>query len=149
MLCFTLLVKITFSYEISQPSQASSMETNYAPRPSSTNEKYLSGCADKLKPNCSKQIFFSVFIGNQTVCKYCCHNLVKDVEKACHTAMTKYHIIKFPEFKQNQTQILNRSEKIWNDCTLAHFPSFHRDYGEWRRSRIIHGRPKSSRIVLL
>ncbi|KAG5039987.1 hypothetical protein AAZX31_05G073600 [Glycine max] len=110
-LSLNLLINMSLSSETPQPSQGPSNS-----KPLSAYEKYLSDCASKLKPHCGEQIFFSVFVGNQTVTNRCCLSLLNDMGKACHTDVTKYAVT-LPLFKQNLTQILKRSEKVWNDCS--------------------------------
>jgi len=112
---FNLLVETSLSSELHQPLQAFSPKINYAPRPLSAYEKYLSNCANKLKPNCGEQIFFAAFVGNETVSSVCCLSLVDNMGKTCHTDMTRY-TVNLSMFKPNRNQILKRGEKIWNDC---------------------------------
>ncbi|KAG4912234.1 hypothetical protein JHK82_052814 [Glycine max] len=104
-LSLNLLIHTSLSSETPQPSQGPS-----TPKPLSAYEKYLSDCASKFKPRCGEQIFFGVFVGNQTVTNRCCLSLLNDMGKACHTDVTKF-AVSLPTFKQNQTQILKRSEK--------------------------------------
>ncbi|KAH1076730.1 hypothetical protein GLYMA_19G071200v4 [Glycine max] len=110
-LSLNLLIHTSLSSETPQSSQGPS-----TPKPLSAYEKYHSDCASKLKPHCGEQIFFGVFVGNQTVTNRCCLSLLNDRGKACHTDVTKF-VVSLPTFKQNQTQILKRSEKVWNDCS--------------------------------
>lgn len=121
MVSVAFLLKTSLCTEALQPSQGPSKEINYAPRPLSSYEKYLTSCASRIKPKCGEQLFFGVFVGNQTVSNYCCLNLVNDVGKSCHTDMTRY-AVKSPLFRKDQTQILNRCEKIWNDCSSLPSP---------------------------
>ena len=117
-LSLNLLIHTSLSSETPQPSQGPS-----TPKPLSAYEKYLSDCASKFKPRCGEQIFFGVFVGNQTVTNRCCLSLLNDRGKACHTDVTKF-VVSLPTFKQNQTQILKRSEKVWNDCS-SHLINLH------------------------
>lgn len=121
VVCFAFLLKTSHCTDTLQPAQGPSKETNYAPRPLSSYEKYLTNCASRIEPKCGEQIFFGVFVGNQTVSDFCCLNLVNDVGKSCHTDMTRY-AVRSPLFRKKQTQILNRCQKIWNDCTLVPSP---------------------------
>lgn len=122
VLSFALWLNPSVSSEnISPTSDGPSSETSYAPRPLSSYEKYLVNCVNKLKPKCGDELFFGVFFGNQTVSNYCCHSLVSDMGKSCHTDVTK-HTVKLPMFKKNEAQILNRCENIWNDCSLVNSP---------------------------
>lgn len=117
---FTLLLKTSIGSEALQPpSQGPSSDTNYAPRPSSSYEKYLSKCASKLTPNCGQQVFFGVFVGDKTVSNKCCQGLVNDVGRSCHMDITN-NAIKLPQFEKKKTEILNRALKVWNDCSLVH-----------------------------
>lgn len=117
-----LLVKTGLSYDVPEPSNGPSSETNYAPRPLSSYETYLNNCGKKLNSNCGHEVFFAVFFGNETVSNNCCLNLVNDLGKRCHDDLTKY-ILQLPEFKTNEIKILQRSEKVWNNCVLVDFPS--------------------------
>ncbi|KAK7317445.1 hypothetical protein RJT34_01691 [Clitoria ternatea] len=116
MISFNLLINTSLSYDKIQSSQG------HAPRPLSAYEKYLSDCSQKLKPHCGQQIFFSVFIGNQTVSNDCCLSLVNDMGKSCHVDLTRY-AVQLPLFKKNQTQILNRCKKVWTECSYVLSPS--------------------------
>ncbi|KAL5062075.1 hypothetical protein RYX36_023812 [Vicia faba] len=100
MISFVLVLGTSICSKIPQPpSDAPSHNISYAPRPLSSYEKYLTICSSKLKKECGKEIFSSVFVGNGTVSDYCCHNLVNDVGKSCHFDMTRSlripHIISF------------------------------------------------------
>lgn len=122
VISFALWLKPSVSSEtISPTSDGPSSETSYAPRPLSSYEKYLISCVNKLKPKCGDEVFFSVFVGNQTVSDHCCRSLVSDMGKSCHIDVTK-HAVKLPMYKKDEAQILNRCENIWNDCSLAKSP---------------------------
>jgi hypothetical protein len=114
---FTLFLKTSMCSKIPQPpSEGPSNNINYAPRPLTSYENYLDNCESKVKSvECGEQIFFSVLIGNQIVSDYCCQSLVDDIGKSCHFTMIRY-AIKLPGFKKKKTEILKRSEKVWNDC---------------------------------
>jgi len=84
-----------------------------APAPSYGN--YLASCASKLDSICGKDIYFAVFFGNTIVTEDCCDKLVNDVGKRCHDDMTKYVLTK-TKIRSSNIQILDRSEKVWNDC---------------------------------
>ncbi|KAK7301241.1 hypothetical protein RJT34_12102 [Clitoria ternatea] len=91
-------------------------------RLSSTYEKnYLEDCAGKLHSNCGSQIYYGTFFGNVTISNDCCHSLVHDLGKPCNDKLTKF-VVRSPQYKQNETQILYRSNKIWTDCTLVDHP---------------------------
>jgi hypothetical protein len=110
MISFTIFLRTSLCSEIPQA-------PSYAPRPLSPYQKYLSNCASKLKPlECGKEIFKAVFIGNETVSDHCCHSLVNDVGKTCHSDMTSF-IAGSPIFAKNQKEILSRGQKVWNYCT--------------------------------
>ncbi|ESW33399.1 hypothetical protein PHAVU_001G065900 [Phaseolus vulgaris] len=79
------------------------------------NEDYLTNCASNLDTFCGKDVYFAIFFGNTTVNEDCCDELVSGVGKVCHDDMTKYVLTKL-NFKNNYVQILERSQKIWNDC---------------------------------
>jgi len=78
-------------------------------------ENYLANCVSNLDSICGKDIYFAVFYGNTTVIEDCCDELVNDVGKRCHDDMTKYVLTK-TKFRSSNAQILERSEKVWNDC---------------------------------
>jgi len=61
-----------------------------------------------------KTYTFAVFFGNTTVIEDCCDKLVINVGKVCHDDMTKYLLTK-TKLKSSKVQILERSEKVWND----------------------------------
>lgn len=115
----SFLINTSQSSEIQKESQGPSIEVNQAPRPLSSYEKYLTNCASKLKPNCGQQVFFGVFVGNQTVSDFCCENLVNDMGKSCHVDLTKF-ATSSPTFKKNGTQIIKRCYKVWDDCNAVH-----------------------------
>ncbi|CAI8607315.1 unnamed protein product [Vicia faba] len=120
MISFVLVLGTSICSKIPQPpSDAPSHNISYAPRPLSSYEKYLTICSSKLKKECGKEIFSSVFVGNGTVSDYCCHNLVNDVGKSCHFDMTRY-ATQFPEYSKNKTEILNRCSNVWNYCIALH-----------------------------
>lgn len=108
----TLLIKTTLASEVLSPSVAPG---NNAPGPSSSFAKYLRDCASKLHEKCGSQILSAIAYKNETITKDCCHNLVYDVGKACHENMTKF-IIQSQGLKQKETQILQGSRQIWDDC---------------------------------
>ncbi|KAG4923689.1 hypothetical protein JHK87_049229 [Glycine soja] len=87
------------------------------PPVSPSYEKYLRDCAAKLHPHCGDQFYAGIFYGRGTISKDCCKNVVTDVGKTCYDNMTKY-VLGSPQFKENEAQIMNRSNQIWNDCTL-------------------------------
>ena len=115
----TLLVRTGLSFEISEPSEGPITEGSVAPEP---EPLYLSDCTAKTHPQCGKQIFFGIFFGNEIVSRSCCSNLIHNVGEACHNSMTKY-TLRSPEFKEKETQVLQRSKQIWIDC----YTSFHLD----------------------
>lgn len=120
MISFTLVLRTTMCSKIPQsPSEAPSRDIGYAPRSLSSYEKYLTICSSKLKKECGKETFFSVFVGNETVSDYCCHNLVNDVGKSCHFDMTRY-VAQLPLYTKNKTEILNRCSNVWNHCITVH-----------------------------
>ncbi|KAK7377392.1 hypothetical protein VNO80_02816 [Phaseolus coccineus] len=86
-----------------------------APGPVSSYEDYLANCASNLDTFCGKDVFFAIFFGNATVNEDCCDELVSGVGKVCHDDMTKYVLTK-SNFKSSYVQILERSQKIWNNC---------------------------------
>jgi hypothetical protein len=106
IICFAMLVEGGIS---------SPIQSNYAERPLRSYEKYLTNCAKKLFPLCGEEIFFSVFIGNQTVSNTCCLLLVQEIGHRCHDDMTRY-ILESPKYKANKVSIWQRSEKVWNGC---------------------------------
>lgn len=89
-----------------------------APRPLSSYEQYLSDCAAKLYPPCGSEIFFSVFVGNQTTSNECCYSLVNELGQRCHEDMTRY-ILGSANFKNNRISIWKRSKKVWDDCIYS------------------------------
>ncbi|RDX76338.1 hypothetical protein CR513_43679, partial [Mucuna pruriens] len=122
VLDYPLLEPIGHSYDdVSEPSESPSGEPNYTLGPLSSYEEYLNNCAARLYPNCGDEMFSAIFFGNQTVTYDCCFQLVNDVGKLCHDDMVKY-ILKLPEYGPNQTEILHRSEIIWNDCLYLYYP---------------------------
>jgi len=112
VLSSNILIITSLSSETLPPSTEHSTEIYQVSRPLTTYEKYLRNCANKLKPNCAEEIFYSVFIGNQTIGKPCCFNLVTDMGLYCHVDITKY-MVKLPAFKKNESLILNRSAMIF------------------------------------
>ncbi|KAG4912013.1 hypothetical protein JHK82_052600 [Glycine max] len=92
VLSSNILIITSLSSETLPPSTEHSTEIYQVSRPLTTYEKYLRNCANKLKPNCAEEIFYSVFIGNQTIGKPCCFNLVTDMGLYCHVDITKYMI---------------------------------------------------------
>ncbi|XP_058747054.1 uncharacterized protein LOC131620050 [Vicia villosa] len=119
MISLTLVLRISFCSEIPQPpSEAPSNDIGNAPRPLSSYEKYLTTCSSKLKKECGKEIFSSVFVGNGMVSDYCCHSLVNDVGKSCHFEMTMY-AAQLPVYVKNKREILNRCLNVWNHCNIV------------------------------
>ena len=109
LLCFVISSSLMFNIGLSNVASAPSN----VPGPS--YENYLANCASKLDSICGKDIYFAVFFGNTTIIEDCCGELVNDVGKRCHNDMTKYVLIK-TKFRSSNAQILERSEKVWNDC---------------------------------
>ena len=72
-----LLSNTSLSLETFQPSQGP-----FNSKSLSVYEKYLSDCTSKLKPYCGEQIFFDVFVGNQTMTNHCCLSLLNGMGKA-------------------------------------------------------------------
>lgn len=90
---------------------------NTQKRPPTSYEKYLENCTRRLNSeNCSDQILNATFYGQEKISKDCCRNLVQGMGKPCHQSVTNY-IRETLNFKQNKTQILQRANQIWNDCT--------------------------------
>ena len=87
-LSLNLLINMSLSSETPQPSQGPS-----TPKPLSAYEKYHSDCASKLKPHCGEQIFFSVFVGNQTVTNRCCLSLLKSLPHRRHKICSDIAIV--------------------------------------------------------
>ncbi|KOM48525.1 protein DOWN-REGULATED IN DIF1 11-like [Vigna umbellata] len=112
LLCFmmssTLMLNTVLSNVASAPS-------NWPGPVSSSYESYLANCASHLDPICGRDIYFAVFYGNATIIKDCCDELVRDVGKVCHDDMTKFVLTK-TQFKSSGVQIVERSQKVWNDC---------------------------------
>lgn len=77
-------------------------------------EPYLDDCATKLGEACGEVIFASIFQQGEPTLE-CCKKLVA-VGKRCNDDLVKW-ILELPEFKPNATQILSRSEHVWNDCS--------------------------------
>ncbi|QCD94268.1 hypothetical protein DEO72_LG5g2351 [Vigna unguiculata] len=113
---FNLLIENLVASENSEACKTPSSRVNQAPAPTplSPYGAYLSNCVNKLKPKCGEQIFFSVIVGNQTVSRYCCTSLVKDMGQTCHTDVTRY-AADLPEHKNNKREILNsRTVRMFN-----------------------------------
>ncbi|AET01372.1 putative bifunctional inhibitor/plant lipid transfer protein/seed storage helical [Medicago truncatula] len=108
IICFSMLVKS----EISSPISPSSNESL------SPYQKYLTTCIEKLTQPCDDEIFYTVYIGNQTVSYECCSQLVNDMGQRCHDEITRF-IVESPKFKANKISILQRSKKVWNECSNA------------------------------
>lgn len=118
---FTFLLKSSPGFEALQPHiQGSSAEMHYAPGPLSSYEKHLSKCVSNLAPHCREEIFFNVFVGNQTVNFYCCFSLKKFLGKSCHMDITN-NALKLPMFKKNKIEVLNRSLKLWDECSSYNY----------------------------
>ncbi|KAK7377441.1 hypothetical protein VNO80_02866 [Phaseolus coccineus] len=111
LLCFVISSSLMFNTGLSDVALAPSN----TPGPVSSYEDYLTNCASNLDSICGKDIFFAIFFGNTTVIEDCCDELVNDVGKVCHDDMTKYVLTK-SKFKSSDVQILERSQKLWNDC---------------------------------
>lgn len=112
--CFLLLVKSGLS-TILQETTDPPTTNDYAPRPLSSYESYLRDCSSHLNPSCGKDIFFSIFVGNQTINDGCCYCLVYSVGKQCHQDMTRYSL-SLPDYKYTKMLIWRRSEKVWDYC---------------------------------
>jgi hypothetical protein len=111
--CFALLVQTGISYNVQAPSETPSE----APSPLSWYQKYLNNCARRVYPPCGDEIFFSIFVGNQTASNECCFNLVNEVGKQCHDDMTKF-IVASRAYKESSS-ILERSGKVWDNCVSS------------------------------
>jgi len=118
IISFNLLIENLVASENSEACKTPSSRVNHAPAPTplSPYGAYLSNCVNKLKPKCGEQILFSVIVGNQTVSRYCCTSLVKDMGQTCHTDVTRY-ATDLPEHKNNKREILNRCDKVWKHCS--------------------------------
>ena len=110
-LSLNLISNTSLSLETFQPSQGP-----FNSKSLSVYEKYLSDCTSKLKPYCGEQIFFDVFVGNQTMTNHCCLSLLNGMGKA---SKQKHHKlcsdIAIVQAKTNSN--LKWSEKVWNDCS--------------------------------
>ncbi|XP_057453014.1 uncharacterized protein LOC130744873 [Lotus japonicus] len=97
-----------------------SAESNYAPEPSPSYVKYIKSCAARLNPTCGREIFNSVFYGNQTVGDECCLDLVNDMGQCCHEDLTNF-LLMSPQLKAKNIPISQRSKKVWGYCaSLSH-----------------------------
>lgn len=102
------LVKPCLSYE-----DFDSYEGPIAPM--SSYEKVLTDCILKLHPPCdSLYVFGTIFYYNERISDSCCKN-IREVGKQCHDTLTTY-IISLRKSKGKETQILQRSKQIWNEC---------------------------------
>nr|KYP31837.1 hypothetical protein KK1_047652 [Cajanus cajan] len=111
MVSYALMVQTGFSREIPEPSNA--------PEPS---KEYLINCAESLDQICGDEIFSAIFFGNKTVSSDCCDTLVSDVGKECNDDMINF-ILKSEMLPNiNESQVLKRSEKVWNECVLQGYP---------------------------
>ncbi|KAK7305379.1 hypothetical protein VNO77_43284 [Canavalia gladiata] len=108
----TMLVKTGLSSEGFEPSEGPSTE-----RPPTSYEKYLRNCILNLHVPCGYLYTFgTIYFGNGTISKDCCHSIVHDMGKQCHDSLARY-ILESPKFVNlNRTQILQRSDQIWNKC---------------------------------
>lgn len=114
-LCVVMFVAITnllmnpsFSYEDYDP--------DLGPiAPMTSYEKLLTDCVVKYHPPCDNlYIFGTIFYYNETISGDCCNN-IREVGKQCHDTLTTY-IISLKKSKGKETQILQRSKEIWNEC---------------------------------
>ncbi|KAL2317828.1 hypothetical protein Fmac_031704 [Flemingia macrophylla] len=134
VLCFmvssSLMVQTGVSREIPESSNAPE-PSNESNAPEGSNE-YLADCAWLLDPSCGDEIFKAIFFSYKRVTSECCDTLVGNVGKQCHDDMTKYILQseKFPNI--NETQVLKRSQKVWNECILQDYhalqPTIFPDY---------------------
>ncbi|XP_048321659.2 protein DOWN-REGULATED IN DIF1 11 [Ziziphus jujuba] len=76
-------------------------------------QQHLLECANKLG-DCGKQVYFAVFVNGTTVTKDCCTRLLS-VGKQCHHDLIVYATQR-PTFKGNVSEILDKSEQVWNGC---------------------------------
>lgn len=96
-----------------------------APAPAPTSYTFLQDCAAKLG-DCGYEVYLGVF-NNGTVTDKCCIALVA-TGKECHDGLVD-HILTSAGFKGNATEILERSEQVWNGCSVppASFPLSFKD----------------------
>ncbi|KAF3442107.1 hypothetical protein FNV43_RR16023 [Rhamnella rubrinervis] len=89
------------------------------PAPAPTSYKFLQDCAAKLG-DCGYEIYSGVF-SNGTVTNKCCTALVLTGEE-CHDDLVE-HILTDTDFKGNATEILERSQQVWNGCVPSVAPA--------------------------
>ncbi|KAH7542059.1 hypothetical protein FEM48_Zijuj02G0033200 [Ziziphus jujuba var. spinosa] len=83
------------------------------PAPSPSDYKFLVDCANTLS-DCGKELYLAIFQGGG-VSFYCCDRLVMEAGKLCNDDLVQYVVTK-PSFKGNVTQVLERSDRLWNLC---------------------------------
>ncbi|KAH7512532.1 hypothetical protein FEM48_Zijuj12G0100500 [Ziziphus jujuba var. spinosa] len=83
-----------------------------APSPAPA-QKHLLECADKFG-DCGKLVYLAIFVNGTIVSKDCCTRLLS-VGKQCHHDLIVYATQR-PTFKGNVSEILDKSEQVWNGC---------------------------------
>ena len=113
--CVALLVTPGLAFE----GPAISSE-DLPPEPSPQYREHLHQCALKVTEKCGNEIFYSTFFNNVTMTKGCCIELT-EMGKRCHDDLVNF-LLQAPVLKNNVSEILPRSEHIWNRCVWVAYP---------------------------
>ena len=98
-----------------EPDEDNISEPELPPEPSPGYYHFLDQCAQSMTPECSKEIFASMYDQDDFIISMpCCSRLVS-MGKECHDGMVKA-LLMFPQLRPVASTVWTKSQQIWSIC---------------------------------